>query len=80
MDDTLSASKANRCFSHILREVRAGRSFVVTWHGTPVARIVPARRYYTVASTAKAMLLARLAGEPVLVAGRRWLRDEVYDD
>ena len=40
--DNVSAAKANHSFSHLLREVRGGASFVATAHGKPVARIVPA--------------------------------------
>jgi prevent-host-death family protein len=42
MDKAVSAAEAKRRFSRILREVRDGRSYVVTSHGRPVARIVPA--------------------------------------
>ncbi|TIP01752.1 MAG: type II toxin-antitoxin system prevent-host-death family antitoxin, partial [Mesorhizobium sp.] len=42
MDEAVSAADANRRFSYILREVREGQSYVVTSHGRPVARIVPA--------------------------------------
>ena len=79
MDETVSAAEANRRFSRILREVRDGKSFVVTSHGTPVARILPARRDEHVASAAKAVLLARLVSEPVIVVGQRWRRDDLYD-
>jgi prevent-host-death family protein len=41
MAQSVSAAEANRNFSHILREVRGGASYVVTAHGKPVARIVP---------------------------------------
>ena len=79
MDECISAAEANRRFSRLLREVREGRSFVVTSHGTPVARIVPARRDGRVASAARAALLARLASAPVTVVGRRWRRGDLYD-
>ena len=80
MDEHVSAADANRRFSRILREVRDGRSYVVTSHGTPVARIVPAQRDDRLASAAKAVLLARLASQPVIVVGHRWRRDDLYDD
>ena len=37
MDETVSAAEANRAFSRLLRGVRAGRSYLVTAHGRPVA-------------------------------------------
>jgi prevent-host-death family protein len=80
MDEPVSAAHANRRFSRILREVREGRSYVVTSHGKPVARIVPAQRDNRVASAAKSVLLARLASQPVIVVGHRWRRDDLYDE
>ena len=41
MAETVSAAEANRGFSRLLRGVRAGRSYVVTAHGRPIARLVP---------------------------------------
>jgi prevent-host-death family protein len=75
----VSAAEANRRFSRILRDVREGRSYVVTSHGTPVARIVPAREDEALAASAREALLARLRAQPVVVLGRRWSRDELYD-
>jgi prevent-host-death family protein len=76
---TVTAAEANRRFSRILRDVRDGRSYLVTSHGTPVARIVPAREDETLAASAREALLARLRAQPVMVLGRRWSRDELYD-
>ena len=39
MDQPISAVEANRRFSGLLREVRDGRSYVVTARGKPIARI-----------------------------------------
>jgi prevent-host-death family protein len=61
MDKLVSAAEANRRFSRILREVGEGRSYVVTSHGRPVARIVPAVSDGRLAAAAKALLMARLA-------------------
>jgi prevent-host-death family protein len=41
MDEAVSAADANRRFSELLRNVRNGKSVVVTSHGKAVARIVP---------------------------------------
>ena len=79
MEEAVSAADANRKFSHILRSVREGHSFVVTSHGRPVARIVPADKHEGVMSDARAALLARLQSQPVVNAGR-WTRDELYED
>ena len=64
MDELVSAAEANRRFSRILREVRDGRSYVVTSHSVPVSRI----------------LLARLAQEPITSVGKPWRRDDLYDE
>lgn len=79
MEEAVSAAKANRKFSSILRAVREGRSFVVTSHGRAVARIVPADALKDTASGAKAALLARLQGQPVGTVGH-WSREELYED
>lgn len=79
MEEAVSAADANRKFSHILRSVREGHSFVVTSHGRPVARIVPADKHEGAISGARAALLARLQSQPIINAGR-WARDELYED
>jgi prevent-host-death family protein len=45
VEEAVSAADANRKFSVLLRKVREGRSYVVTSHGKPVARLVPADKY-----------------------------------
>jgi prevent-host-death family protein len=79
MDPPVSAAKANRQFSRILREVRDGQSYVVTSHGTPAARIVPADGDQHMVAAARSALLARLAHQPVVIVGERWERDELHD-
>lgn len=77
MEKAISAADANRKFSQVLREVREGRSFVVTSHGRPVARITPVEQQRR--SKAKAALLAHLKARPVGKPIGRWTRDELYD-
>ncbi|MBV9112742.1 MAG: type II toxin-antitoxin system Phd/YefM family antitoxin [Hyphomicrobiales bacterium] len=79
MEKAVSAADANRRFSLLLRGVREGHSYVITSHGKPVARIVPADKPSAVAMNARATLLDRLEAQPVMDAGR-WTRDELYDD
>jgi prevent-host-death family protein len=79
MEEAVSAADANRKFSLILRGVREGRSYVVTSHGRPVARIIPADKSASVASGARAALLSRLERQPIVNAGC-WTRDELYED
>jgi prevent-host-death family protein len=80
MEHSISAASANRHFSSVLRAVRDdGTSYLVTNYGKPVARIVPAGRHDAVASTARGMLLERLAKQPVTHIGR-WSRHELYED
>ena len=52
---------------------------MVTSHGRPVARIVPAEKDTGVTGGARAALLKRLRSEPVVTIGR-WSRDELYED
>jgi prevent-host-death family protein len=79
MDEAVSAADANRRFSVILRGVREGNSYVVTSHGKPVARILPADTQEETRSGARSALLSRLTKQPVVNAGR-WSRDELYED
>lgn len=76
---TVSAADANRHFSKLLREVRAGETVLVTSRGEPVATIQPAsdlaRR-----EAAKQKLLKRLDAQPAQNLGITWTRDELYDD
>ena len=78
MDESISAAEANRSFSRLLRGVREGRSYVVTSHGRPVARIVPVSSDEA-RSEAFSALLKRLERQPSLNVPR-WTRDELYDD
>lgn len=79
MEKAVSAADANRKFSLLLRGVREGHSYVVTSHGKPVARLIPAGKHEGVAASARHALLTRLEKQPVLHTGR-WTRDELYED
>ena len=70
MDKAVSAADANRSLSQLLRGVRRGRSYVVTSHGKPVARLVPASNTNRIAARARVALLARLRSQRVLDIGR----------
>jgi prevent-host-death family protein len=79
MSEPITAGEANRAFSRLLREVREeGRSFVVTVHGRPVARVVPVESSNDDRQRARSILRARLAAQPVTDIGR-WTRDDLYD-
>jgi prevent-host-death family protein len=80
MEKLISAAHANRNFSQLLREVREGRTYVVTSHGRPVARIAPVlpKQGKVGDSRAWAALLRRLRRQPVVDIGP-WTRDELYD-
>lgn len=83
MEKIVSAADANRRFSDLLRGVRKGRTYVVTSHGRPVAKIVPAETDERNAAAARTALLARLKSQPAAEedkAGKRWTRDELYED
>jgi prevent-host-death family protein len=78
MEKAIPATEANRNFSKLLREVEEGRSYVVTSHGRPVARLIPITEERN--SKAKAALLAYLEARPVRSRPiGRWKRDELYD-
>ncbi len=79
MDKSVSAAEANRSFSHILRDVRGGVSFVVTAHGKPVARIVPCEPEDAARAAARAALLQRLQGQAATDDVGPWRRDDLYE-
>jgi prevent-host-death family protein len=78
MEEQISAADANRKFSQLLREVREGRSYVVTSHDRPVARIAPIDPKTEQREAAKAGLLKRLRSQSVIKIGH-WTRDELYN-
>jgi prevent-host-death family protein len=79
MDETISATEANRAFSHLLRRVREERkAFTVTSHGQRVARLLPCSPDDAHREAARTALLRRLVDQPVTDVGR-WTRDELYE-
>ena len=82
MDEAIKAAEANRAFSRLLRGVREGHTYLVTSHGQPVARLVPANQQDEMTrrfrKAAKRALIERLAKQPARNAGP-WTRDELYD-
>ena len=79
MDRAVTAADANRKFSSILRTVRNGKSYVVTVHGKPVAKILPVSEDEQKRTAARAALFARLEAQPAINIGR-WTRDELHDE
>ena len=82
MDETVSAAEANRSFSRLLRGVREGRSYLVTAHGRPLARLIPAdsrdEGTLRMRRAARRELFARLEKQPAIDIGK-WTRDELYE-
>ena len=76
MDKVILASEANRQFSRILREVAEGDIFIITSHGRPIARIVPAEAKGSEGS--KQRLLEHLRSQTVVDIGP-FKREELYD-
>ena len=79
MEKAVSAADANRNLSELLRGVRQGRSYVVTSHGKPIARLVPLESSNPVAAGARTALLARLHSQRPVDIGR-WKREDLYED
>jgi prevent-host-death family protein len=80
MDKNISAAEANRKFSRLLKEVKVGKSYTVTNHGEPVARIVPIQDAEEKKRRDKGWkeLLERLKSQPAMNSGS-WSRDEAYE-
>jgi prevent-host-death family protein len=79
MERAVTAADANRKFSSILRTVCKGKSYVVTVHGKPVAKILPVSEGEQKRTAAHAALFARLESQPAINIGR-WTRDELHDE
>jgi prevent-host-death family protein len=81
-EEIVSAAEANRAFSRLLRGVREGRTYLVTSHGEPVARLVPAgqqdEQQKRLRRAARKALFDRLATQPAQNIGP-WTRDELYE-
>jgi prevent-host-death family protein len=80
MEKVISASEAKRQFSRLLRDVQGGRSYLVTSHGCPVARIaaIPEKEAKVRDSPAWRRLVRRLCKQPVINIGPS-TRDVLYD-
>ncbi len=82
MEKTIPAADANRKFSELLRGVRKGRRYVVTSHGKPVAKLVPADVDERAMEASRRALFERLQSQKPVAgsAQRRWKREELYED
>jgi len=78
-EKTVSAADANRKFSQLLQGVRRGKSYVVTSHGRPVAKLIPVEEQAGTREAAWKALMERLDKQPVQDIGH-WTRDELYED
>lgn len=74
---SVTAADANRKFSELLRNVRNGKSVIITVHGTPVAKIVPLDDRTSSADEGRRTLLSRLGRQRAVNAGP-WTRDSLY--
>lgn len=81
IEETVSATEANRNFSEVLRRVRGGHTVTVTLHGDPVADIVPRKDSRSAEERQRDHLefMAYLRTLPARSIGP-WTRDELYDD
>jgi prevent-host-death family protein len=79
MEKAVSAAEANRNFSRLLEGVRQGKSYVVTSHGRPLAKLIPVDEPTGTNQAAWEALMERLRTQPVQDIGP-WTRDELYED
>lgn len=76
---TVTAREANQRFSELLSAVETeGRSFVVTKHGRPVARLVPVAERKALTPEQEAAL-QRLLNTSWNLGGERFSRDELHE-
>ena len=79
MSLAVSAAEANRGFSGLLGQVKAGRTYTITSHGRPVARMVPVRAGSDVTDAARSALFRRLRSARITKTAA-WTRDELYEN
>jgi prevent-host-death family protein len=79
MEKAISATEARRKFLRLLQGVRRGRTYVVTSHGKPVAKISPVDKSGRVGVSTREILLARLRSQPAVKVDC-WSRDDLYED
>ncbi len=80
---TVSAADANRHFSKLLRQVKAGETVVITSHGEPVARLEPAAEKDAVEAeraSAREELIAHLRSVQPMNIPITWTRNDIYED
>jgi prevent-host-death family protein len=80
---TISAADANRHFSKLLRQVKAGETVVITSHGEPVARMAPAAERDAAEAAkerARGELVAHLRSLQPMNIPITWTRDDIYED
>ena len=78
-DIAISAADANRSFSELLRGIREGRTYTVTSHGKPIARIIPYDTDDAEREMAKQRLLEHLRAQTPMNLGkfnREWAYEE----
>jgi prevent-host-death family protein len=77
---TVSAAEANRSFSKLLGSVDKGEEFLITSHGRPVAKLVPALHDSVLEAKelARKRLFEYLESQPIRNLPRV-TRDEIYD-
>lgn len=75
----VSATEANRQFSKLLSEVKAGKGIIVTSRGKPVAKMIPADAEVEARRRAHAQLIERVHKQPISGEERDWTRDELYE-
>ena len=78
MTETITATDANRRFAEMLRLVDEGKSFIVTSHGRPVARLEPIGKSPAERAAAYEALLEHWA-QVKPIEGGRWTREELYE-
>jgi prevent-host-death family protein len=78
---TVSAAEANRNFSKLLSEARAGERIAITSRGKRVAALVPISDVDDEARRERAIeaLTTHWANRPAFPAVK-WTREELYDD
>ena len=77
---TVGAREANQQFSQLLREAERGGEITITRNGSPVARLLPARKSQDEIARRKAVAeMIRLMEKGLDLGGRAFSRDEMHE-
>lgn len=78
LENTIGDADAKTHFAELLARVEAGQEVTITKHGSPVARIVPVKRRYTIEERREAIARIEKLSEGLSLGGLK-IRDLINE-